>query len=169
MKAFLDFLNKNLEAYLCCIMMFALSIILIVQVFFRYCLGQSLTWSEELARYLFVWLVYLGIPYGCQMMRHIKIDAGLMLFPKTCRKYVILIGEISFLVLAIVVTYYSWMFVIKQYKFGLVSPAMGIPLWVIYSAPLVGFVLASLRQIQVIIYRLKHFDVQGEDDGQGVV
>ncbi len=167
MKSFTNFLNNHVEEYLCCILMFVLSMLLIVQVFFRYCLGQSLTWSEELARYIFVWLVYLGVPYGCLLMRHIKIDAGLMLFPKFMRKHVVLIGEISFFLLAIAVAYYSAAFDYKQYKIGLVSPALKIPMWVIYLAPFVGFSLAAIRQLQVIVKLVKNKNSENNVTDQG--
>ena len=100
-------------------------------------------------------------------MRHIKIDAGLMLFPKKWRNSVVIIGEISFLVLALFVAYYSALFDLRQYKIGLVSPALKIPMWIIYLAPLVGFSLAAIRQLQVIILKVKKLK-SGEsviDDG----
>ena len=168
MMSFTNFLNNPVEEYLCCILMFVLSMLLIVQVFFRYCIGQSLTWSEELARYIFVWLVYLGVPYGCLLMRHIKIDAGLMLFPKFMRKHIVLIGEISFFLLAIAVAYYSAAFDYRQYKIGLVSPALKIPMWVIYLAPFVGFSLAAIRQLQVIVKILKNKNSDNNVTDQGV-
>ena len=153
MKTFLKFINEDLEVDLCCIILTFLSAILIVQVFFRYVLGESLTWSEELARYLFVWLVYMGIPYGCRMMRHIKIDAGLMLFPQKTREYVVIFGDICFMLLALIVAFYSALLVSNQYQIGLVSPAMGLPMWVVYAAPLTGFSLTVIRQFQVILLR----------------
>ena len=36
------------------------------------------------------------------------------------------------------------------------SPAMRIPMWVVYSAPLVGFTLTSIRVVQSIVYNFKH-------------
>lgn len=154
MKAFFKFLNDDLEGDFCCVVMTLLSIVLIVQVFFRYVLGQSLVWSEELARYLFVWLVYMGIPYGSKMMRHIKIDAGLMFFPKPLRQYVVIAGDIFFMIVAIIVAALSAQLVANQYVIGLVSPALGVPMWLLYAAPLVGFSLAAIRQLQVVFYRI---------------
>jgi len=58
---------------------------------------NSLVWSEELARYLFIWLIYIGISYGAKIMKHIKIEAALGLFPKKVRPVIVIIGDILFL------------------------------------------------------------------------
>ena len=156
MKSVLTFLDEKLEMSICIVLMSTLTVVLGVQVFFRYVMGASLSWSEELARYMFVWLVYLGIPYGCKVMRHIKIDAGLYLFPKAIRRHVVILGDIIFLCFAIAIVYYAWGLEMKQIKFGQLSPAMQIPMWIPYGAPLVGFFLTAIREIQTIIYRVKH-------------
>ena len=54
----MKFLNEHLEEFFIIPLMFAMSIIIFIQVVMRYAFQNSLTWSEELARYLFVWLVY---------------------------------------------------------------------------------------------------------------
>jgi len=53
------FINQWIE-YLLFGMGFTMTIVVAVQVFFRYVLNQSLFWSEELARFLLVWLTFLG-------------------------------------------------------------------------------------------------------------
>lgn len=163
MKSILTFLDEKLEMSICIVLMSTLTVVLGVQVFFRYVMGASLSWSEELSRYMFVWLVYLGIPYGCKVMRHIKIDAGLYLFPKAIRRYVVILGDIIFLCFAIAIVYYAWGLEMKQIKFGQLSPAMQIPMWIPYGAPLVGFFLTAIREIQTIIFRIKHLNDPEKD------
>lgn len=162
-RKILDFLDNRLEMSICIVLMSILSVVLFIQVFFRYVLGASLSWSEELARYMFIWLVYIGIAYGCKVMRHIKIDAGLYLFPKKARKYVVIIGDVIFFLFAIAIVYYSWGLEQKQIMFGQLSPAMQIPMWIPYGAPLVGFALTAVRELQTIIFRIKHLKDADED------
>ena len=163
MKKFLDFLDNKLEMSICIVLMCVLSVVLFIQVFYRYVLQNSLSWSEELARYCFVWLVYMGIPYGCKIMRHIKIDAGLYLFPKKARKYVVILGDVIFFIFALVIVYYAWGLEQKQIMFGQLSPAMQIPMWIPYGAPFVGFILTAIRQLQTIVYRFKHLAEADEE------
>lgn len=49
----MKFLNEHLEACFIVPLMFLMSIIIFVQVVMRYVFHSSLTWSEEMARYLF--------------------------------------------------------------------------------------------------------------------
>ena len=132
--------------------MSVMTVIIFVQVVARYVFQNSLSWSEELARYIFICLVYLGISYGCQMRKHIKIDAALLLFPKNMRKYIVIIGDLFFLFFAIYVAYTGFGYSIKQTR---VSSAMGIPFKYVYISTFVGFGLAAIRQIQTIIYRIR--------------
>ena len=148
----LKWLDANLEKYLCVVLMSVMTLIIFIQVVARYVFQNSLSWSEELARYIFIWLVYLGISYGCQMRKHIKIDAALNLFPKEWRKYVVIIGDLFFLFFAVYVAYTGLGYSIKQTR---VSSAMGIPFKYVYISTFVGFGLAVIRQIQTIIYRIR--------------
>ena len=54
----------NLERYFCAFLMVLMVFCLGSQVFFRFVLNASLTWSEELSRFAFIWLVYMGAVLG---------------------------------------------------------------------------------------------------------
>lgn len=153
----LKFLDDNFEMYICVALLSVMTTVLAVQVFMRYIMQASLSWSEELARYMFVWLVYLGISYGAKIMRHIKIEAALGLFPKKWRPYIVILGDVIFWGFAIFICYTGYTIVQKQMILGQTSPAIGMPMWFLYSAPVVGFALTTIRQTQTIIYRIRHF------------
>ena len=148
----LKWLNDNLEKYCCVVLMSVMTLIIFIQVVARYVFQNSLSWSEELARYLFIWLVYLGISYGCLLRKHIKIDAALGLFPKKARKYVVIIGDLFFLAFAVYVAYTGLFYSLNQTR---VSSAMSVPLKYVYISTFFGFGLAVIRQIQTIIYRVR--------------
>ena len=155
MKRFLYWLDNYLEMSIGVVLILAVSVILSIQVFMRYVMGSSLSWSEELSRYMFIWLIYLGISYGAKVMRHIKIDAGLYMFPKSLRPKIVILGDAVFLVFSVTVVIYSSKLVERQMMLDQTSPAMGIPMWFVYLAPAVGFGLTAIREIQTIIYRVK--------------
>lgn len=154
----LKLLDEKFELSICITLMSIITVVLGIQVFMRYVMHASLSWSEELARYCFIWLVYIGISYGAKIMRHIKIDAGLYLFPKNARKYIVITGDVVFFLFALVIVYYAWNLVGRQIKLGQLSPAMQIPMWIVYAAPLVGFTLTAIRQLQTIVFRVKHLN-----------
>lgn len=69
---FLKLIDEYLEMSICVALISVIAVVLGLQVFMRYVMQNSLSWSEELARYLFIWLIYIGISYGAKIMRHIK-------------------------------------------------------------------------------------------------
>lgn len=152
----LKFLDERLEISICMFLICFMTLLIFVQVFMRYVMHSSLSWSEELARYTFIWLIYIGVSYGAKSMRHIKIEAALDLFPKKIQPYIVIVGDVFFLLFALFIFVAGIELSIKIMNLKQSSPALGIPMWVIYSAPAVGYGLTVIRQIQVIIYRIKH-------------
>jgi TRAP-type C4-dicarboxylate transport system permease small subunit len=132
-----------------------MTILLFVQVIMRRVFSQSLYWSEELARYIFIWLIYFGISYGAKIVKHIRIEAFLAIFPKKIRPFVVILGDLLFLAFAIFIIFTSFELVKKQIILKQQSPAIHLPIAVVYAAPFVGFILTSIRQIQTIMFRIK--------------
>jgi TRAP-type C4-dicarboxylate transport system permease small subunit len=66
---------------------YALIIVLsFVAVFFRYVLNNSISWAEELTRYLFIALVYLGAAYVIPKNGHLRLDVFYRSLPAKYRK-----------------------------------------------------------------------------------
>lgn len=61
MKKILKWLDDNAELYLCVFLMSFMTLVTFIQVVMRKVFNNSLSWSEELARYVFIWLIYIGI------------------------------------------------------------------------------------------------------------
>ncbi|MFI3251055.1 MAG: TRAP transporter small permease [Eubacteriales bacterium] len=154
MKKILHWLDENLEMTFCVFLMTSMTILIFLEVIMRLIFNNSLTWSEELARYIFIWLIFLSISYGCKVRKHIKFDAGLLLFPKKLRPFVVLLGDLLFLAFALYVAYTGFGYSMDQISFKFYSPTLKIPFQYIYLSTFVGFGLASFRQIQTIIYRI---------------
>lgn len=151
----MKFLNEHLEACFIIPLMFLMSIIIFIQVVMRYVFGSSLTWSEELARYLFVWLVYFSVAYTAKRQAHIRIDAAINLYPKALRPWIEILSEVIVLIFSIFIAYTSITVFQKISASGQISPALHIPMQFVYAAPLVGFVLTAIRQVQCIIKKFR--------------
>ena len=67
-------LNNHFEEYLLVLLMVAEVIIVFAQVITRFILKSPLAWSEEIARYMFIWLVWIGAAYATKENKNIKID-----------------------------------------------------------------------------------------------
>ncbi|SFN88545.1 TRAP-type C4-dicarboxylate transport system, small permease component [Cohaesibacter marisflavi] len=154
----LRFLDKYFEISISVFLLLFMTALIAVQVFMRYVMGESLSWSEELARYVFIWLIYLMISYSAREMKHIKIDAALGLFPQSWQRWVVILGDLLFLAFALFIVKTTYELVLKQMMLDQRSTALAIPLWMIYAAPGVGFFLTAIRQVQTIIWRLRNPD-----------
>ena len=74
MKKILHWLDENLEEFILVIFLIAMTLIMGIQIFCRYVLGMSLSWSEELTRYLFIWCGFLSVSYCSKKCLSIKIE-----------------------------------------------------------------------------------------------
>ena len=63
MKKVFVWLNDSLAEFLMVASLILMTLIMGIQVFSRYVLGASLSWSEELTRYIFVWAGFLSVSF----------------------------------------------------------------------------------------------------------
>ncbi len=119
---------------------FTMALIVATQVFFRYALNHSLFWSEELARYLLVWLTFLGASAAYRRGAHPGIDLLYVRLPPPLKKAAALLSHLAALSLFAIMIYYGCQF---AYFVRLqISPALAIPKWIIFSiVPLAGSIL----------------------------
>lgn len=140
--------EENFEEMILVVLLFLMAIIMGVQVFSRYALRSSLVWSEELTRYMFIWSGFLSIAYCTRKRLGLRVDLILNYVPKP----VALVMQIIALLLEAAVFIYLMPFAYRIMMLavdtGRLSPATQIPMWMMQSAPFVGFGLAALRAVQ---------------------
>lgn len=140
------------------VFLMAMSIILFVQVVFRFVLHAALPWSEEASRYLLVWTAFIGGAYGVRRGAHIGIEAFALLLPKTAQKILNIVVLIVSTVVCCVILKYGIDIVSTQLSKGQLSPAMRIPMGYMYAAIPVGMVFFIIRHIEEIIVEIKNFN-----------
>lgn len=57
------------------------------QVIFRYGVQSSLTWSEEVARYSFIWGIFIGTSVAARRTQHIVVDALIKVMPRALQRW----------------------------------------------------------------------------------
>lgn len=130
------------------ILLAGMAVIMGIQVFCRYVLSMSLSWSEELTRYLFIWAGFLSISYCTKRCISIKIEQFVALFPKRGKALFKVINHTVELVLFFYLLPFSWRYLYSAIATGQTSPALGIPMYLVQAAPLAGFLLAAVRILQ---------------------
>lgn len=150
----LHWLDEHLEETLLIFLLAMMTIIMGVQIVSRYVFNASLTWSEELTRYLFIWSGFLSISYCIKKWISIKIDQIMNLLPKTGYMVCQLILNTILFLLFFYLSIHAITYLQSSIASGQRSPALGLPMYVVQSAPLVGFALASVRAFQQIILEI---------------
>ena len=141
-------LDDYLEETILLILLVLLTCIMGIQIVSRYVFQNSLTWSEELVRYMFVWSAFLGIPFCIKHGLSIKVDQFRNLFPIPLQKALMYIDKIIIFVLFLVMFIYSCLVVKASYLSGQTSPAMQIPMWIVQLSVCVSSLLSMIRSIQ---------------------
>ena len=109
---FFSILNHIEEVII--VSMFALMVIIIfVQVIMRKA-GNSLSWSEELGKFLFVWISWMGISLGQREGEHIKITMLTDRLPFRLAQIVNIISDIVVIIICAVIFYYGVELVVAQ-------------------------------------------------------
>ena len=126
-----DRLNRITEV-VCCVILLAMTIVVALQVFCRYLLGASLAWSEEFARYSLVWITFLGASIALKKKAHMGLQAlvdALSTKVQSLVETLTLIGIQVFLIVGTLKGLQLALFNMSQH-----SPAMGIPIGIVYMA-----------------------------------
>jgi TRAP-type C4-dicarboxylate transport system permease small subunit len=163
----LKWLDRHMEEYLMVIFLAAMSIIIFVQVIARYIFNNSLSWSEEIARYLFIWLTYPAISYGVKVNAHIRVDALLMVLPQPLKKVWRILSNLLFLVFSCLVVWFGVQVSGKIMATGQETPAVGLPMWFVYAAVPFGFLLTAVRLVHDTINKFK--DIDTSEGAGGIV
>jgi TRAP-type C4-dicarboxylate transport system permease small subunit len=150
----LKWIDENLEKVICIGLLSIMTIIISLQLILRWT-GQPLDWTEEVARYCFVWLVYIACAYGVKKRAHIKVDATMYLFRGKGRLYIQIISNVLFFIFAAVVSYQGLLLLEKLDYFGQVSPAVQIPMVIPYASYSTGFIMVMIRLIQDTLLLIK--------------
>ncbi len=118
----------------------ALVCVVFIQVVSRYVFNQPPAWSEELARYLQVWIILLTSPLCIRKGSHLAVDYfSHKLNVSAQRKLDILIGLFITVFVLVVTIFGIRLMIVGRFQ---ISPAMGIPMSVVYAVlPLSGMLM----------------------------
>ena len=133
-----------------CIAMMA--ILVIAQVVLRYVFNDPLTWSEEMARIVFIYLAFIGIGAAYGRRRHMSIDALVILLPARMKRAVefSVVGIASaFLLAVIVITARS---IVELYRMDITTPALDYPMAFVYLVIPLGL-SALIAQMWIDLYK----------------
>ena len=153
MKKLTNFYNKFEEIFLVILLVFMV-VLIFVQVVMRYVFNSSLSWSEELARILFIWVSWVGISLGQKKGEHIKITMVTDKLKGGAKKAVLLLADVCTIVILAVLCIKGTEVVSQIMGLGAAMPATGCPKWLVYAAVPVSCFLMAVRVVKDFVFTL---------------
>lgn len=145
------------------VLLSVMTIVVFLQVIYRYILHASLSWSEEVSRYCMIYTVFIGVGAGLKAGTHTGVDALVMVLPKKLKEIVILIERIICLLLSVVFFVLSAELVMQLMQSGQKSATLFIPIAFAYLAMPIGFLGGVIRSIQNVVKQLSKIKNKEEE------
>ena len=137
-----------LELTLCAILL-AMTAVTFAQVVARYVFEAPLSWSEELARYLQVWLIMLGSAVCLRKGLHLTVDYAVHSLPSSAKRTLRLVS-LAAIIFFLGVVFVSGVLLIAA-TVSQRTPALQVPIWVVYLAIPVGSFLMLLESVELVL------------------
>jgi TRAP-type C4-dicarboxylate transport system permease small subunit len=118
-----------------------------LQFFTRYALNDSAGWTEEIARYLLICTVFIGASVSVRKNNHIHVDFFYRILPKPLMRVMSTLVDIARIAFF---AYAAWLTAQLIQKIGAQRMAVvDLPIGIMYSVVLAGFVLMTWRAVGV--------------------
>lgn len=166
--ALLRWLNKNLELAFSSLLLVLMVLCVMLQVIGRYVMKVPNPWTEEAARYLFVWMVFASIGICARRGKHIRITIMHSILPRRITPFIDIFSDLCFGVIGWVFLKEGCALVLAMQNSGQVASSMEwFPIWALYAIVPVGFAMLLFRLAQDIVANVLHI-MRHEDGGPAI-
>jgi C4-dicarboxylate transporter DctQ subunit len=149
MKRFWGAYDRFLKGIILCTSAAFVTLVLL-QIFCRYVLGNSLAWSEEVCKLLFYATIMFGSAVCITDYRHITIDILTLYLPRYVKRYWYVGVYVFMFILCVYLIIYGYTF--AQRNMGQLTPAMQIPFGYVYFVTPVAAILMCINLVRAAIY-----------------
>ena len=141
-------LNQNAERWALLVFYVMLVITMFIEVLRRELMAYSSIWGEEIVRYSFIYLAWIGAAAAVRERCHIRIDVILEYVGPRLKAVLYIFGDIMMFIVALVALFYSFETVLVSAKFGSVTHGLRVSqVWFLSAVP-IGFALLIFRLVQ---------------------
>lgn len=161
LKKFFD----NIESYICQLLLATFVCLLFAQIVSRQLFGYSISWTEELSVYLFVWFVFFGASYAARLAAHNRVTFQYKIMPKALTVLLEILSDLIWVAFNIYFVYLSYSFIFETpiMKFWK-SQTLGVPMKYIFLILPIAFSLLTIRILQVLYLKhIKGVDIKDPD------
>jgi TRAP-type C4-dicarboxylate transport system permease small subunit len=145
-----DLSGTIVEGWAALAIFWALGLTVFYQFVTRYVMNDSAAWTEEVARYLLIGVVFVGVAIGVAKNMAIQVDFFYRYLPPAVGRWMSRLVDalrIAFFAAAVVMTVQMMLKIGNQTRMTIVDAPMNI----VYGVVLLGFVALTFRSIQVAL------------------
>ncbi|MBI9103868.1 MAG: TRAP transporter small permease [Spirochaetales bacterium] len=157
-KRIFKWLDINFEPVAMAVLFYVITLLVTLQVILRFVFATGFSWGEEVARFLFVWLMYFSIAYATRNQRHIRVAFLVQRFGVKAHKIFMMLGDLVFLIFSSLIFISAVKVCQSIFKYQDMAVTINVSLNIVYGAGVVGFALIIIRLIQTLIYKIKNFN-----------
>ncbi|MGB1046771.1 MAG: TRAP transporter small permease [Litorivicinaceae bacterium] len=158
--------DQNIEAWALLVFYTMLVITMAIEVLRREIFAYSSIWGEEIVRYSFIYLAWIGASAAVRERAHIRIDVLFNFCPTKVKAALYIFGDLIMLSVAVIALIWSMDSVLTAVKFGSVTHGLRVPFALFLFAVPVGFSLMTYRLIQSIRFDIDSWR-RGEEPFEG--
>ncbi len=155
MAAILSLIDRNAERWALLAFYVMLVLTMFVEVVRREVFAYSSIWGEEIVRYAFIYLAWIGAAAAVKDRGHIRIDVLMHYVGPRAKALLYILGDLAMLGVALVAVYWSFDTVLISAKFGSVTHGLRVSqVWFLAAVP-IGFSLVVIRLLQSLVRDLR--------------
>ncbi len=143
-KALLD----HFESYLCQFLLVFFVVVVFMQIILRF-LNSSLPWTEEIARFAFLWFILFGACYATRLCALNRVTLQFAKAPQSVTNAFLFLSDVIWLCFSLIMSWKGWQAVMDLREFPYSTPALDWDLGMIYLVFPLSFLLMAIRIIQV--------------------
>lgn len=149
-RALIRAIDRNGERYLLLVFYTLVVVVIGVEVIRRFVLSFSSIWGEEIARFAFIYLTWIGASAGVKNRSHIRIDVIYSWVPERHHVWLYILADVATMAFAVVALYYSLIPIITSISFDSVTDGLRINRSFFLVAVPLGFTMTLVRLVQNI-------------------
>lgn len=152
------------EEYLMVIFLGIMTAVVSVQVVLRYVFNSSLTWSEEGARFLFMWIIWMSMSIGFRDKSHIRMTIFYDKLSPKGKLCLNILNNLIILAFSMFLVILGWRYVGRLYVNGQSAPATKLPYALVYSCLPLSLFICSVRVVIEIVQDIR--TLMGKEGGE---
>ena len=143
-----DLSKTPTEAWIALLLFWALGGVVFYQFFTRYALNNSASWTEEIARYLLIGVVFVGASIGVAKNNHIQVDLIYRYLPRHACRVLAVAVDVARVAFLAAMSFFTVQMMMKMGSYQMTI--VDLPMNIVYSVVLFGFVAMTLRSLWVM-------------------